>query len=143
MSFLKLTFILAIAIAAATMALAAPPAANHPIIGTWKITAPDGKCAEIYQFRPDGTTRVTSGEEVAESVYTVSPAPSAKGFYKVIDKVIKDNGKPDCSGEITKPSETSTRFILFQPAGQTFDMCQGEAIDSCIGPFMRLRSQDS
>ena len=45
---------------------------DHPLIGTWQITLPDGSCREIYRYRSDGTTLVTSAEEVAESSYDIS-----------------------------------------------------------------------
>ena len=47
-------------------AAAAPPA-DHPILGIWKLSLPDLGCLETYRFRADGTTLVTSAEEVSES----------------------------------------------------------------------------
>jgi len=41
---------------------AAPPAANHPLIGMWTVKSADGKCVESYQFRANGTAVVTSGD---------------------------------------------------------------------------------
>ena len=110
---------LVLALAAFTMAVqAAPPhptAKDHPIIGRWVISLPDGSCSETYTFRPDGTTLVTSGEEVAESVFEISAKPSASGFYKWTDKLVKDNGKKDCSGQITDVGRKTTNYIRFDP----------------------------
>lgn len=67
----------------APQALAAPPPADHPILGIWRFTLPDGSCSEIYRFRADGTTLVTSAEEVSESTFNIPAQPSASGFYKL------------------------------------------------------------
>ena len=122
-------------------ALAAPPPANHPLIGYWRLSL-DGRCAETYRFRDDGTSLVTSAREVSESAFAVGAKPSAKGFYKLEDKVVKDNGKPDCSGEVTKVGTKATNYIQFHPDGDMFLMCAKEALDVCIGPFERIKGEE-
>lgn len=124
-------------------AAAAPPVPTHPILGIWKLTLPDGSCSEIYRFRGDGTTLVTSAEEVSESVYSIPAEPSVKGFYRLDDKVVKDNGKLDCSGGITKIGSKGTYFVHFHPSGSLFVMCQAESLDACIGPFRRMQGQET
>lgn len=74
-----------------------PP--NHPLVGLWRFDVPNTRCREIYELRANGTTRITSGAQAIESDFRISAGPSPKGFYEWIDKVTKDNGKPDCSGE--------------------------------------------
>lgn len=127
----------------APSAMAAPPAPSHPILGIWKLTLPDGSCSETYRFRGDGTTLVTSAQEVSESVFTVPPNPSAKGFYKLEDKVVKDNGKLDCAGSITKIGSKVTHFVHFNASGSLFVMCASESLDLCIGPFLRVTGQET
>jgi hypothetical protein len=130
--------------AIATAAGAAPPrptAKDHPIIGRWTISLPDGSCDETYTFRPDGTTLVTSGEEIAESVFEISAQPSSTGFYKWTDKLVKDNGKKDCSGEVTAIGNTVTNYVQFNRSGDVFIMCAKESLDQCIGPFRRVQGQ--
>lgn len=122
---------------------AAPPAASHPILGIWRLTLPDGSCSEIYRFRGDGTSLVTSNEEVSESEFSIPAEPSAKGFYRLDDKVVKDNGKQDCSGSVTKIGSKMTHFIQFHPSGSLFVMCIAESLDACIGPFRRLHGQET
>ena len=90
--------LLAAAFAAAPCFAAPPPAptalrADHPLIGAWKITTHDGSCSETYRIDRSGTTLVTSAEEVAETRFTLSDQPSAKGYYKWVDTLVKDNGK--------------------------------------------------
>ena len=131
--------ILSLVIAASVQA--APPAASHPILGIWRLTLPDGSCSETYRFRGDGTTLVTSAEEISESEFDIPAKPSAKGFYKLTDRIVKDNGKKDCSGEIMKVGTKATNFIQFHPSGGMFVMCIRESLDACIGPFERVPGQ--
>ena len=131
--------ILSLVIAASVQA--APPAASHPILGIWRLTLPDGSCSETYRFRGDGTTLVTSAEEISESEFDIPAKPSAKGFYRLTDRIVKDNGKKDCSGEIMKVGTKATNFIQFHPSGGMFVMCVRESLDACIGPFERVPGQ--
>lgn len=116
---------------------------DHPVIGTWQVTLPDGSCREIYRYRSDGTTLVTSAEEVAESDFNISDQPDADGFYQQTDIVTKDNGKRDCSGEVTKVGHQVVSYILFHPAGDMFLMCFERDRRSCIGPFIRVRGSQT
>jgi len=125
---------------AAGVASAAPPPA-HPILGIWRLTLPDGSCAETYRFRGDGTTLVTSAEEVSESRFEIPATPSASGFYKLKDTIVKFNGKKDCSGVIMSTRPTSIHYIQFHPSGTLFLMCMQESLDACIGPFERVIGQ--
>lgn len=77
----------------ATASHAATPSASHPLLGIWTLTIPQLACSETYHFRGDGTSLVKSAGEVSESEFTISEQPSAKGFYKFEDRVVKDNGK--------------------------------------------------
>ena len=123
--------------------MAAAPSASHPVLGIWKLTLPDGSCSETYRFRGDGTTLVTSAQEISESEFSVPAEPSAKGFYKLEDKVVKDNGKKDCVGTVTKVGSKMTHFLYFHPSGAAFFMCAAESLDACIGPFRRMAGQET
>lgn len=120
---------------------AAAPSASHPLLGIWTLTIPQLACSETYHFRGDGTTLVKSASEVSESEFTITEKPSAKGFYKFDDHVVKDNGKEDCAGDITKPGERATNYIRFHPSGARFVMCRDETMEACIGPFERAPAQ--
>ncbi len=127
----------------ASPSMAAPPDASHPLLGIWRLTLPDGSCSETYRFRGDGTTLVTSAQEVSESEFTVPAKPSAKGFYKLEDRVVKDNGKEDCAGAVTKIGNKVIHFIQFNRAGSVFVMCASESLEMCIGPFRRVTGQET
>jgi hypothetical protein len=124
-------------------ALAKPPASNHPILGIWKLTLPDRHCTEVYRFRGDGTTLVTSAEEVSESEFEIPDTPSKNGFYRLEDRVVKLNGKRDCSGTIMKQGGKATNYILIHPSGAVFLMCSAESMDTCIGPFRRVNGPNA
>ena len=123
---------------AASVAIAQPLRADHPLVGTWKITAASG-CTEIYVVRPDGTASVTSAEEVAEAEIAISDQPSEKGFYKWVEKTVKDNGKKDCTGETTAVGHVATNYVMLHPSKNMFAMCERDDASTCVGPFRRIQ----
>ena len=117
-----------------------PPAANHPILGTWTVSVPGTTCSEVYTFRADGTRTYSSGEERGESAFEISAARSERGFYALTDTVTHNNGKPDCSGGTTPVGDKVTLFIMFHPKNTNeFIMCYTESLSDCVGPFKRVR----
>ena len=131
--------LLGTAIAAAQTVKPRPIAKDHPIVGRWTYTVPDGSCTETYHFRTDGTTVVTSGEEIAESVFEIAAKPGRGGFYKWTDKLVKDNGKKDCAGAVTAVGKVVTNYILFSPTGDQFIICAQESLEACFGPLLRAQ----
>jgi hypothetical protein len=125
------------------VATSAPPRPNHPIVGTWKFALADGKCFETYDFRPDGTRQVTSGEEALETAYEISDTPSPNDFYRFVDTVMKTNGKKDCSGELTPVGHVATSYVRVHPSGDTHIVCRSESLNYCFGPIRRVRGKDS
>lgn len=108
---------------------------DHPLIGSWKIELPNTTCFELYNIHQDGTLSVTSGVQAAESEFEISAIPSQKGFYKWVDKITKDNGKPDCMGSIMEVGHVATNFIALHRTGKMFVMCEKEDLNTCIGLF--------
>jgi hypothetical protein len=127
---------------AASLATAAPPRApktDHPFLGTWAFVVPGTNCQETYYIRPNGTTLVTSGDEVIESVYEVDDEAGAKGFFKFTDQVVKGNGRKDCSGEVTPVGQKTTNYLRFNPSGDVLIMCRDESMNACFGPMRRVK----
>src|SRR5262249_34583142 len=114
-------------------------AKDHPIVGRWTYTVPDGSCTETYHFRSDGTSVVTSGDEIAETVFEIAAKPDADGFYKWSDELVKDNGKKDCAGEVTAVGKVVTNYILFSPGGGELIICAQQSLDACFGPLERAQ----
>jgi hypothetical protein len=127
----------------AIVAHAGPPRPDHPLLGAWQIAVPDTSCTETYMFRRDGTSLVTSAEEVSQSEYTIADKPSAKGYYKWVDKIVKDNGKKDCQGAIMETGKPVTNYVLFNEAKDKFLMCAAEDLHTCIGPAVRIEANDT
>ena len=121
----------------AAPALAGPLRADHPMIGAWRVTV-EG-CTEVYRVDRSGSMLVTSAQQVSESSVEISDQPSDKGFYKWVDTLVRDNGKKDCAGQISKAPHTTTSYILLNPAHDRFIMCGAEDGKQCIGPFVRLQ----
>jgi hypothetical protein len=111
---------------------------NHPLIGAWRIDVPGTACHEVYTIQPDGTTQVTSGQQVAESEFVIDLKPSPRGYYRWVDKLVKDNGLPDCMGSVMTVGHEATNFIILHPSRPEFLMCETEDLSSCIGPFRRI-----
>ncbi|HWJ93922.1 MAG TPA: hypothetical protein VNT33_04315 [Telluria sp.] len=139
----KLLMFMAVSCGAVAAGPAPGPVASHPILGIWKLNLPDIGCSETYHFRGDGTTLVTSAEEISESEFQIPDKPSAKGYYKLEDRIVKDNGKKDCAGEIMKVGTRATNYIRFHPSGVLFLMCADESMNACIGPFERVMGQET
>lgn len=132
--------VLLLPLLAALLALpaqAAAPRRDHPLLGTWKIAVPGLRCVETYLFKPDGTTLVTSAKEVSEGEFEVASQPEASGFYRLRDRIVRNNAQPDCMGSVTAPGSEVQRFLRFDPTDQLFLMCDGETLEACIGPFER------
>lgn len=112
--------------------------ADHPLIGAWALHVPDGDCTEVYRISREGTSLVTSAEEVAQTRFEISDQPDARGYFKWVDTIFKDNGKKDCSGQVTKTPRTTTSYIMMNATHKAFISCQGESTRACIGPFVRI-----
>jgi hypothetical protein len=127
--------------AAVPAAVAGPLRAGHPIVGAWRLQLDDA-CVEIYRIGRDGHARITSAEEVAEAEFQIDDEPGADGFYASVNRIVKDNGKRDCAGKVTEPGQTLPAFILFHPSGDQLLMCRDRDTRACIGPLVRIPTQD-
>lgn len=117
-----------------------PLPASHPLVGTWRLQVPRTQCHEIYQIKADGTTSVTSAAQAAESEFEMDLEPSPNGFYKWVDRITKDNGKPDCMGSIMEVGHVATNYLLLHPDKKRLLMCEKEDVKTCIGPLVRVGS---
>lgn len=117
-------------------------ATSHPLLGNWSWTLSKNSCAETLQYGADEIRKSTSGEEVTQSRYSVSPKPSLLGFYRVTETVIQANAKKDCSGDLHEVSgEPVTRFIQFSPDLKKMLVCREASLKACFGPLQRQTDQ--
>jgi hypothetical protein len=119
---------------------AGEPAPAHPLVGTWTWSLFGGSCTETWQYRGNRTMLGTSGQEVAEKTYEVTPLPDTGGFYKLVETVVRQNDKKDCSGALLEgPGEQSTRFIQFSPQRDKLLVCENASLKACFGPLTRVQ----
>lgn len=134
-------FLCVIALSCGALGFAAPgiaQTATRPLVGTWSWTLFDGKCTETLHYKADGNVLATSAESVVEWSYKVTPEPSAKGFYKVVEQAVRVNGKKDCYGDVMADSgATDVRYLQFSPAGSQMIVCKSESLDACFGPLRK------
>lgn len=123
---------------AAAGAQAAPLPAGLPIAGIWQLDVPEAGCTETYRIQADGTALVTSGAEVAETTLDIAAQPDANGFHRAEHRIVKDNGKADCSGHVTKPGHVIQTFIQLHPSGNLFLMCGTPDRRACV-PLVRVK----
>ena len=127
-----------------TQAIAADPAgahtaAAHLISGKWTWTLPAKACTETMHYRSDGKRLGTSGEEVTEAEFRITPLPSLLGFYRLDETLTVANGKPDCAGDLHVAGDAgSTRFIQFSPQKDQLIVCKTESLQACYGPLRRV-----
>lgn len=111
---------------------------QHPLVGSWTWTLPGKSCSETLKYRADGTRTSTSGEEITQSRYEISPMPSLLGFNRLVETITESNGKRDCSGDLHEASaDPVTRFIQFNPKRDQFIVCREEDLKACFGPLKR------
>ncbi len=122
---------------------AASVSPKHPIIGLWRVRVPGTLCFEEYRYQPDGRVHVTSAAEVAESRFEISAEPSGAGYYRMVDTLEQDNGKPDCLGEVTAAGNVTKTWVRFDASGNRFVICEEESLERCIGPFERVLGTSS
>lgn len=126
--------------ATATIANAADSSESLPLYGKWSWTYVKNNCTEVYDYRSDNTTVITSGEEQAESSFTISDKPDLNGFYRMTDVATKSNGRTGCDGEPggTPVGDTATIYITFSPTKDEMVICQEPSFNSCMGPLQRI-----
>jgi hypothetical protein len=118
-----------------------PIPSHHPLVGEWRVEVAGTNCHELRRVKPNGTFQVWAGEETSENEFAISASPGKSGFYKLVDKIVKDNGKPDCMGGTTPVGHVATNFILFVPSRDQFMMCEEEDTNTCFGTFIRQKAK--
>ncbi|QJC55435.1 hypothetical protein HC248_00715 [Polaromonas vacuolata] len=129
------------------------PRSANPLRGQWSWKQFDGSCNETLRYQRDGELLDISEKSISKWTYQISQSPSAAGFYRVLETLISDNGKPDCAGnlladktlttsakgnqEATTQDRTRSRFIQLSPAGNLLLVCSAESLNACFGPLTK------
>ncbi len=113
---------------------------THRLHGAWTWTYSKNNCKETYRYRSDNTSEVHSGEELAESRFTIADKPDANGFYRMTDVVTKSNGRTGCDGQPggTPVGDEATMYVIFHPAREEMLICQEPSLSACMGPLRRV-----
>lgn len=113
---------------------------QHPLFVDWTWTRKVNNCTEVYSYQSDHTLKVTSGEEIGESLFTISDEPDKNGFYRLTDEVTKNNGLTGCDGTGggTPVGDKATNYVFIRPAGDQMVICQESSFSACFGPLKRI-----
>ena len=68
-----------------------------------------------------------------------SDSTSCSWLVTWVDRVTKQNGRPDCMGDTIEVGHVATNYIVLLPSGTKFMLCAEEDASTCIGPFVRER----
>ena len=111
----------------------------HAIVGNWAWKLPGKACSETYDYSANGSRADSSGAEIIQGRYEISPLPSLLGFYRLLETVTTGNGKRDCSGDLHEASDAPvTRFIQFNPKRDQIIICKAESLAACFGPLKKV-----
>jgi hypothetical protein len=130
----------ALAVAAALYAApTAAGAADHPLVGRWQWTHTGSGCVETYEFRSDGTARVTSLEETLDERYEVSPVAEGPRRYRLTMTTVKDHGGKDCVGSSADTTgQSSVGYIELNPSADAMVFCADATRTKCMGPLRKI-----
>ena len=107
------------------------------ISGVWLYTSRDKKISERYEFRSDGTGKLTSCKETVQVKYKLS-IPERRPDMEALDlAVMATNGGRDCSGQAHAVGFQTTLFIGLDNSGTTFVECNNP-VDDCDGSARRV-----
>lgn len=137
MKLISLALLLYSAATVASASVGASP--THRLYGKWSWTYSKNNCTEVYDYRSNNTSVVTSGEEVAESRFSISDKTDG-GFYRMTDIVTKSNGRTGCDGEPggSPVGHEVTLYVVFHPVRDEMLICQQPVLDACFGPLKRI-----
>jgi hypothetical protein len=124
-----------------------PLPSSHPLVGVWQVDIAktvlkpppgyDGNCVEQYTIKVDGTKTSASGEERNESEFMITRVSRDSYWYKWVDKITANNGKPDCTGARTAVGHMAVNYLILHPSGERFALCEKESMNSCYVELFR------
>lgn len=114
--------------------------ADNPLLGSWEWVNVKNSCREVYIFGSEGSSHITSGDEISTASYTIAGAPDSHGYYAVTLNIIEDKGGIDCGEGLENNSgESYRKYVMFHPSGNLYVSCDKPDTSSCVGPFKRLQ----
>jgi len=109
-----------------------------PLLGKWVMVFPPLACHEQRDFKTNGTSESVSGQEQLESEWSLREVrPGKVTYYEWTDRVLKTNGKQDCTGRITPIGDAVTRYLYINPITHLLEMCERPDPTTCFAFFER------
>jgi hypothetical protein len=142
MSSVRLPLFVAVVILASPVCLSQQPAFVQSFVGTWTLSLTGATCRETIEFFADGTAHVVSGSEDSISGYAIAEIPKPAGSYVWFDWILKNNGKPDCLGNLTPVGDRAINYLLPIPSGG-YMLCSTADGHGCIGVMSRTAAGNS
>lgn len=114
-------------------------AISHQIIGKWQWTSAASKCTETYDYRPDGSVSVASGDQELIGTYSVSEGQNTQGYYELRIEVSKVGGARRCPGNpLSSDASPHTAYVIFHRTQPLHLICETPGLDKCLGPLRRI-----
>ena len=138
----RLVLISVISFALAPPGRCQPSAVEQLFVGNWTLSLTNAKCTESIEFRVDGTAHVVSGSEDSISGYAIAEIPQRPGDYAWFDWMLKNNGQPDCRGNLIPVGDKAVIYMLPFPTGG-YELCRRADRADCIGVMRRAPGEGS
>lgn len=113
-----------------------PPAA---LVGTWLWRLPGSNCEEVHTYQPDGSRKVTSGQEELTGRYEVHTTTNPQ-FLALDITTQTDNRRTDCTGNSADDSGKLFRIFVTLVQGEQLLLCAEPNLSRCFGPLKRRRT---
>ena len=128
-----------ISICAVLLLASVASAQVHPIVGKWQWTRDVNNCAEVYEYRVDGSLHVVSGCEVCDNLYEISANPDTNGCYELKGIMLKSNGGGDCSdSQSNTVGKPYAIYVIFHRTEPLHLACFHPSLSRCFGPLQTV-----
>ena len=98
---------------------------------SWGLVQPGISCIEKYQFSPSGEVFIQSNRERVVGIYHYIQANSHFELPAVMISFKTDNRQPDCAGNATDQSGTSTTNFIKKISDQQIYFCLDAQGQNC------------
>ncbi|WP_339012868.1 hypothetical protein [Aeromonas popoffii] len=107
------------------------------VLGVWENKIPGINCHEIRDFRKDGIAYASAANQFLKLKYSISPTPTASGFYKLNESVLSDNRGHDCFDSPMSDIQDYSFYLKFSASQNAFAVCLEENIDTCVSLYVK------
>lgn len=121
------------------MSPADTPSRAPKLVGRWQWTRQDNQCTETLEYRADGTSSATSGDEHTEDRWTLSPWLPGSDSFRLTLTTTRDDGGRDCANRTNDDTGATVNvFLRFASDDALMVVCYTESGNRCYGPLRRV-----